>query len=150
MLIIMWINIEKRFPPSLCSSPLDWHTQSRSVCLYFEHSYIPPHVISLCIVWEVLKCCFWVWVSFRRDDISAGECLKSLDIMEREQPFVLLVLLFIGATDSCLPFSLFRLQSLSRSLASSLFLTQGLSCFVRNRHTYAQFVLWWLQARAVC
>ena len=55
---------------------------------------------------EVLKCCCSVWVSFRQDDISAGECLKSLDIMEGEQPFVLPVLLFIGATDSRLPFSL--------------------------------------------
>lgn len=68
---------------------------------------------------EVLKCCCSVWVSFRQDDISAGECIKSLDIMEGEQPFVLPVLLFIGATDSRLPFSLSScLQSLTRSLIS--------------------------------
>lgn len=27
------------------------------LCLYFQHSYVPPNDISLCIVWEVLKCC---------------------------------------------------------------------------------------------
>ena len=82
------------------------------LCLYFEHSYIPPNDISLSIVWEVLKCCCSVWVSFRQDDISAGECLKSLDITEREQPFVLLVLLFMGAADSTLSPDSFRVSHL--------------------------------------
>lgn len=104
------------------------------------------------IVWEALKCCYSAWVSFHRDDISAVECRKSLDIMEREQPFVLPVLLFIGAAGSRLsPFPLsVWLLPLSRSLASSAFLIDCLSCFVWHRHAYAQFVLWWLQAGTVC
>lgn len=55
------------------------------LCLYSHNSHISQNDISLCIVWEVLKCCYSAWVSFRQGDISAGECLKSLDIMEREK-----------------------------------------------------------------
>lgn len=43
---------------------------------------------------------------FHQDDVTAWECFKSPDIMAGEQAFVLLVLLFIIAADSRLPFSL--------------------------------------------
>lgn len=86
---------------------------------------------------------------FLQDDISAGECLKSLDITEKEKPFVLPMLLFIGAMDSCLPFFVFpHVSSHFPDFFPHVFLC--LFCFAPNRHTYAQFVLWWLQARAVC
>lgn len=62
---------------------------------HYQHSHIIQNNMSLCIVGEVLKCC----VSFHHDDINAGECLKSLNIMGIEQPFVLPMLLFSGATD---------------------------------------------------
>lgn len=124
------ISIDKCFP--VLRSPGLALGEQICLCLYFQHSCIPPNNISLCIVWEVLKCCCSVWVSFRQDDISAGECLKSLDIMEREHPFVLPVLLFIGATDSRLSFSLLRSVSSLFPLSSFLFLTHSF-CLVLSK-----------------
>lgn len=99
------INTGKCFP---ASTPMDWHSDNRSVYGFiFNIPTFPQITFFLCIVWGVLKWCS-VWVSFHQDDVTAGECLKSPDIMAREQPFVLLVWLFIGAMDSCLPFSLFH------------------------------------------
>lgn len=83
-------------------------------------------------------------MSFCQDDISAGECLKSLDIMEREQQCCCLL-------EPWTPVSLSLCFSLSPvTFQISLMCFSVCFVFVPNRHTYAQFVLWWLQARAVC
>lgn len=62
-------------------------------------------------VWEVWKHCCLEHVRSFQSDISAGEFLKSQDIVKREPPFVSPVLLFIGAADSLLAATLFLLVS---------------------------------------
>lgn len=117
-------------PASLCCNPLDWHSESRSVYDFIFSIPIYSQMTFLCALcgkcWNVVVRSGYV---FRQDDISAGECCKSLDIMKREQPFVLPVLLLTGAMDAHLPFSLLcSVSSLFPDILSSLFLTH--SCFV--------------------
>lgn len=76
------------------------------------------------------RCCL-VYVNICQNDISAREFLKSLDIVKRERPFVLPVLLFTELrplSSLSLALSLLLgLRSLSRSLSSSRSLTHMLS-----------------------
>lgn len=118
----MLISTQRTFCLSFCSGPTE--EPFERFVLHFHKWYL--------FVWEMSKRCCLVYMNICQNDISAREFLKSLDIVKREQPFVLPVLLFIGAAASFLLFSrslslLLGLRSLSRSLSSSRFLTHMLS-----------------------
>lgn len=76
-------------------------------------------------------------MSFHQDDINKGECLKSPDIMGREQAILLLVLLFVETRDSRLPIYVFFF--FTPSLASFLVahLTPSFLFCVKQTHTCA-------------
>lgn len=142
----MLISTQRTFCLSFCSGPTE--EPFERFVLHFHKWYL--------FVWEMSKRCCLVYVNICQNDISAREFLKSLDIVKREQPFVLPVLLFIGAAASFLLFSRslsFAWSSVSFEISFLILVSHTHAVcliFVSNRHAHAQYVLRRLQARAVC
>lgn len=111
------------------------------------------HCIIIC---ETCRNAVVLRVGSHKDDISAGECLKSRESTDRTaicfcQCECLLELLTVAILfPPC--WSIFtRFQDLFFNLSFGFSHTcRHVFFLLQNRHTYAQFLLRWLQARAVC
>ena len=114
------------------------------ICLwpYFQHSHISPErCFFVCCVGSIEL------LLFSLAEVSSGwyQCSRMPQIPGYHGERTTICFASLVVYWSC------RLSLLSASLLPPpCFSSAVLSCFVWNRHTYAQYVLRWLQARTVC